>query len=168
MPLEGVQHQKANVKKISSLTFGEVSLWYLAYLTNIVYDPVRRTTIADAKDLGCILLKPSCQPACHQVRRARPSQPLWCRTCKLTKIKAITYVANLTITLLFATIAFKELFFPELPILLAPPGRRWGKFCSKFRLNGEVHHFKMHFLSLQKYRPRFFLTFSLKSWNNKN
>ena len=154
MPLEGVQHQKANVKKISSLSFGEVSLWYLAYLTNIVYDPVRRTTIADAKDLGAFCWSPAA--SLSPSGKARPSQALWCRTCKLTKIKAITYVAILTITLLFATIAFKELFFPELPILLAPAGRRWGKFCSKFRLNGEVHHFKMHFLSLQKYRPPIF------------
>ena len=154
-------------KKISSISVGDISLWYSAYLTNIVYDPVRRTTIADAKDLGCILLKPSCQPVTKWEGKTKPTSLM--QNLQTDKAPSnYLYVVILTITLLFATIAFKELFFPELPILLAPAGRRWGKFCSKFRLNGEVHHFKMHILSLQKYRPPIFLTFSLKSWNNKN
>ena len=156
MRLEGVRHLIANVKKNSSISFGDISLWYSIYWTNIVCDPVRRT---GAKGFGAFRWSPAA--SLSPSGKARPGQPLWCRTCKLTKLQAITYVVILTITLLSAaTIAFKELFFRELPILLAPPGWRWGKFCPKFRLNGEVHHFKMHFLSLQKYRPPIFYNIS--------
>ena len=110
-------------------------------------------------------------PACHQVgRQDQVNQPLWCRTCKLRKIQAITYVVILTITLLSAaTIAFKELFFRNCQYCWRHLVGDGGNFVPNSGWTEKCTISKCIFSLSKSIDPQFFfITFSLKSWNNKN